>query len=125
VRVFKSKPFARDAKKLGLKDADLLEAVAGAERGLLDADLGGGVVKQRIARGGQGKSGGFRTIILLKSGELAFFVFVFAKNERANIKKAELTAFKELASVMLALDELALTKAVAAGSLIEVNEEMQ
>jgi len=125
VRVFKSKPFTRDAKKFGLKDADLLEAVATAEQGLLDADLGGGVVKQRIARQGQGKSGGFRTIILLKSGKRAFFVFVFAKNERANIKKAELTAFKELASVMLALDELALTKAVAAGSLIEANEEMQ
>jgi len=125
VRVFKSKPFTRDAKKFGLKDADLLEAVAAAEQGLVDADLGGGVVKQRIAREGAGKSGGFRTIILLKSGEIAFFVFVFAKNERPNIKKTELTAFKELASVMLALDELALTKAVAAGSLIEVNEEMK
>ncbi len=125
MRVFKSKPFTRDAKKFGLKDADLLEAVAAAEQGLVDADLGGGVVKQRIAREGQGKSGGFRTIVLLKSGELAFFVFVFAKNERANIKKAELMAFKELASVMFALDELALTKAVATGFLIELNEEMQ
>jgi hypothetical protein len=123
VRIFKSKTFTRDAKKFGLADADLLAAVAAAERGLLDADLGGGVVKQRIAREGEGKSGGFRTIILLKSGERAFFVFVFAKNEQENIKKSELTAFKKLATVLLALDDPALTRAMAAGALTEVNEE--
>jgi hypothetical protein len=120
VRIFKNKTFARDADKFGLKDADLWAAVASVERGLIDADLGGGVIKQRIAREGEGKSAGLRTIILLKSGERAFFVLVFAKNEQENIKKSELAAFKNLASVLLGLDDPALKKAVAAGSLVEV-----
>ena len=76
MRVFKTKSFTRDAKKFGVSEAALLAAV---DREALDADLGGGVVKQRIAREGQGKSGGFRSIILLKPGKSAFFVFVFAK----------------------------------------------
>jgi hypothetical protein len=123
VRIFKNKTFTRDAKKFGLKDSDLLAAVAAAERGLVGADLGGGVIKQRIAREGEGKSGGFRTIILLKSGVRAFFVFVFAKNEQENIKKSELVAFKKLASVLFDLNDPALKQALAAGALIEVSEE--
>jgi hypothetical protein len=123
MRIFKSKTFTRDAKRFGLKDADLLAAVSAAERGLVDADLGGGVFKQRIAREGEGKSAGFRTIVLLKSGERAFFVFVFAKSEQENIKKSDLATFRNLASALFALDDLALKKAVAAESLIEVSGE--
>ena len=123
MRIFKSKTFTRDAKRFGLKDADLLAAVSAAERGLVDADLGGGVFKQRIAREGEGKSAGFRTIVLLKSGERAFFVFVFAKSEQENIKKSDLATFRNLASALFALDDLALKKAVTAGSLIEVSGE--
>lgn len=89
-------------------------------RGLIDADLGGGVIKQRVARAGGGKSGGFRTIILFRAGDRAFFVHGFGKSDVANIRADELAAFRLLAARMLALDDMALARAVASGSLMEV-----
>src|SRR5271163_3794907 len=97
MRVFKNKSFVRFARKARITDAALCAAIADASRGLIDADLGGGVVKQRIARKGGGKSGGFRTIILFRLRERAFFVHGFAKNEKDNIRDDELAAFKMLA----------------------------
>ena len=120
MRIFKTKPFARFARKVGLGDVALCKAVADAERGLLDADLGGGVIKQRIARRGQGKSSGFRVVILYRRGARAFFVHGFAKSEQANIAQDELAALKDFASEMLAYDEDAISKAIASGPLIEV-----
>jgi len=120
VRVLKTKAFARFARKAALDDAALCKAVADAERGLIDADLGGGVIKQRIARCGRGKSGGFRTVILYRRGTRAFFVYGFAKSDRANVSQDELAALKELASEMLAYDEAEITKAIESGPLIEV-----
>lgn len=120
MRIFKNKSFARFARKARLTDAALCEAIDNATRGLIDADLGGGVVKQRIARSGQGKSGGFRTIILFRVGARAFFVHGFAKNEQDNIRDDELAAFKMLAAVLMAYDDAALAKAIANGTLMEV-----
>ena len=100
--------------------AILCKAVHDAERGLIDADLGGGVIKQRIARSGGGKSGGFRTIILVRSGKLAFFVHGFAKNEQDNIDDDELAAFKLLAGQLLNYDEAALKTMVASGVFTEM-----
>jgi hypothetical protein len=120
VRVFKNKPFARFARKARITDAALCTAIADASRGLIDADLGGGVVKQRIARQGGGKSGGFRTIILFRIGERAFFVHGFAKNEQDNIRDDELAAFRLLAAEMLSYDDAALAKAIGNGTLTEV-----
>ncbi|MBN8873680.1 MAG: type II toxin-antitoxin system RelE/ParE family toxin [Rhodospirillales bacterium] len=120
MRVFKNKSFARFARKAGIADAVLCAAIADVSRGLVDADLGGGVVKQRIARPGGGKSGGFRTIILLRIGERAFFVHGFAKNEQDNIREDELAAFKLLAAELLAYGNDALARAVANGTLTEV-----
>lgn len=120
MRIFKNKSFARFARKARLTDAVLCEAIDNASRGLIDADLGGGVVKQRIARPGQGKSGGFRTIILFRVGARAFFVHGFAKNEQDNIRDDELAAFKMLAAVLMAYDDAALAKAIANGTLMEV-----
>jgi hypothetical protein len=122
-RIFKNKPFARFAQKAGLTNAALRASILAADRGLVDADLGGGVIKQRIARPGGGKSGGFRTIILFRLGSLAFFVHGFAKNERASIRQDELDAFKLLAGRMLTYDADALTQAVAAGLFIEVKDD--
>lgn len=120
MRIFKNKPFARFARKARLTDAILCNVVANAERGLIDADLGGFVVKQRIARSGGGKSGGFRTIILFRAGARAFFVHGFAKNEQDNIRDDELAAFRLLAARLLAYDDRALAKAIAEGVLMEV-----
>ena len=103
-----------------MSDEDLLVAVAEIEQGLVDADLGGGVIKKRIAREGRGKSGGFRTIVLLKAGERAFFAYIFAKNDKDNIKPDELNVFKRLAAELLAHDHEALKKDLASGALTEV-----
>jgi hypothetical protein len=120
VRIFKNKPFARFARKARITDANLCDAIDRASRGLIDADLGGGVLKQRIARAGAGKSGGFRTIILFRAGERAFFVHGFAKNEQDNIRDDELAAFKMLAAEMMTYDDAAITKAIANETLTEV-----
>lgn len=120
MRVFKNKAFVRFARKARITDMVLCAAISDVSRGLVDADLGGGVVKQRIARQGEGKSSGFRTIILFRVREKAFFVHGFAKNEQDNIRDDELTAFKMLATDMMAYDDEALTKAIANGTLMEV-----
>ncbi len=120
MRIFKNKSFARFARKSGIEDAVLCEATQSISRGLIDADLGGGVVKQRIARKGEGKSGGYRVIILFRLRERAFFVHGFAKNEQDTIRDDELEAFRMLAARMMAYDDAALAKAVANGTLTEV-----
>jgi hypothetical protein len=120
MRIFKNKPFTRFARKARLDDPALCEAIRSAERGLIDADLGGGVIEQRIARPGKGKSGGFRAMILYKRATKAVFVYGFAKNERANITQDELATLKELAAEILTYDDTALAEAVAFGTLIEV-----
>ena len=102
---------------------ELLEAAKAVASGQWDADLGGGVFKQRIAREGAGKSGGFRTIVLFKVGGHSFFVYGFAKNERANITPKELKALKKLATTFLSLDAEALAKASAAGEIAEVRND--
>ncbi len=120
MRIFKNKWFTRFARQVGLEDTALCAAIREANQGTVDADLGGGVIKQRIARPGAGKSGGFRTIVLFKVGELAFFAYGFAKNARSNIETDELKAFRKLALVMLAYDEDTLAIAVDEGALTEV-----
>ena len=120
MRVFKTKPFARFASREGVTDEELCEAVYQAERGLIDADLGGGVIKQRLAREGQGKSGGFRSILLFRRGSKAFFVYGFAKSDRDNIRRDELKAFRKLADEMLTLDDKALAAAMRNGTIMEV-----
>ena len=92
----------------------------GARNGVIDADLGGGVIKQRIARRGGGRSGGFRTILLFRRGELAFFVHGFAKSNQENIRRKELSGLKSLADEYLALDGAGLATAQATGAIIEV-----
>ncbi len=104
----------------GISDVALCRAVRDAERGLVAADLGGGVIKQRIARSGQGKSGGFRTLIVFRAGTRAIFVHGFAKSEKDNIEKDELVAVKKLAAELLGYDDKTLARAVASGVLQEV-----
>ena len=120
MRTFKTKAFTRFAEKASISDAALCRAVRDAERGLIGADLGGGVIKQRIARPGQGKSGGFRTLIVFRAGTRAIFVHGFAKNEKDNIEKDGLVALKKLAAELLAYDDKTLTRVVASGVLLQV-----
>jgi len=119
--LFKTKAFARFAAKESIADSALCDAVRRAEAGLIDADLGDGVIKQRLARKGQGRSGGFRSIVVFRHGAIAFFVYGFAKNDRDNIDRQELRAFRLLAAEMLAMDRRALTAALRNGTIMEID----
>ncbi len=120
MQTFKTEAFARFADREGLEDAALCEAVRRARDGLIDADLGGGVIKQRIARKGGGRSGGFRTILVFRRGALAFFVHGFAKSDRENLRRKELSGLRSLANEYLSLDAAGLAAAQATGAIIEV-----
>jgi hypothetical protein len=124
-RILKTRPFARFAEREGIGDHALVDAVERAERGLVDADLGGGVLKQRIARPGQGRSGGFRSILLFRRGSLAVFVYGFAKNVRSNIDPDELRAFRKLAGEILRFGDSEISAACANGTLVEVSTNDQ
>lgn len=92
-----------------------------AENGLVDADLGGGVVKQRVAREGAGKSGGYRTLILYRQGDRAVFAFGFAKSAQANISKADLAILREAATEAFRWSDVELDRLVSSGALVEID----
>ena len=101
----------------------LCEAIEQAERGLVDADLGGGLIKQRVARAGQGKRGGYRMLIAFRSKLRAVFLFGFAKNELDNIDDDQLATLRETAAVWLAADAQKIERAIKDGLLIEVRHD--
>ncbi len=123
MRVFRNAWFGRFARREKIKDAALKDAVARAENGIVDADLGGGVIKQRLARPGQGKSGGYRSIIIFRKGERAFFVYGFAKRDRDNLESDEIAAFKKSAKAFFALSDQQLNALLKDGDLTEVPYE--
>jgi hypothetical protein len=120
VRIFKTRSVARYCKSEGITDAQLADAIARAERGLVDAVLGGGLIKQRVARKGQGKSGGWRTLIAYRAGDRAVFLFGFAKNQRDNVGPDQLTQLKAAANEMLTLPPKQLSVRLTDQTLIEV-----
>jgi hypothetical protein len=119
--IYTTRWFDRWARKQGLTTTSLCAAVREMAEGLYDADLGGGFFKKRVARAGQGKSGGFRTLVATNKGSRWVFVFGFPKNERSNIDKDETEALKKLAAHMLSLTAQALDTAQRAGELMKVN----
>jgi hypothetical protein len=125
VRIFKNKWFQRFTRKERIADSDLLEAIEQVEKGQIDADLGGEVLKQRIARQGQGKSKGYRAIILFRRGYRAFFVYGFPKSQQANIRGDEEKQFKEAAKYVLALTEKDLAALIERGDFVEVKANEQ
>lgn len=121
LRIFKTKVFARFARSARITDTDLRDAVARAERGLVDADLGGGVIKQRVARPGQGRSGGFRVLIAYRARTRSVFLFGFAKSARGNVDDDELATAREIAKAWLEADAKAITNALVQGIIQEVD----
>ncbi|HEU4959619.1 MAG TPA: type II toxin-antitoxin system RelE/ParE family toxin [Sphingomonas sp.] len=120
--MFKNGWFERFARKENLSDTALREAIARAQNGLIDADLGGGVIKQRVARPGKGKSGGYRTLILFRRGDRAIFAFGFAKARQANISKADLALLRDAAAEALEWSGEELDRLVASGTLVEIED---
>lgn len=119
--IYTTRWFDRWARKQGLAASSLCAAVHEMTKGLFDADLGSGLYKKRIARPGQGKSGGYRTLVATNQGNRWVFVYGFQKNERSNIDKSEEEALKKLAAHLLSLTAQAVTTAKQAGELIEVD----
>ncbi|MDQ3960324.1 MAG: type II toxin-antitoxin system RelE/ParE family toxin [Pseudomonadota bacterium] len=124
-RVFKTRHFSRWMRKTELTDQALCEAVVAMEQGLIDADLGGGVIKKRVPLPGRGKSGSTRTLVATNRGNRWFFVFGFEKNERANVSPKELEALKAIAADLLRLSSDELNAHVESEALQEICHDCQ
>jgi hypothetical protein len=120
LRLFKSKGFIRFARRQRISDENLREAVRRAESGLLDAQLGGGVIKQRVARPGEGRSGGYRVLVAYRPRTLSVFLHGFAKSERDNVDDDELATLRDIAKGWFEADAQALAGAIADGLIQEV-----
>ena len=121
MRIFKTKWLARFARRGRIDDHSLREAIERAERGIIDADLGEGLIKQRVARTGQGRSGGYRMLVAYMAQDRAVFLYAFAKNERDDIGQDELLSLREIAARWLAIDPAQITKAIESDELQEVS----
>ena len=122
MRIFKNKWFTRFADKEGITDGELREMVNQLEAGQADADLGGGVYKVRVARPGEGKSGGYRVIVFFRSEERTFYQYAFPKSSRGSINQKELRSYKRMAKIRFAMSNSELAVAINAGEFIEIEE---
>ena len=121
MRIFKTKWFVRYARVERIGDHSLREAIERAERGIVDADLGSGIIKQRVARRGQGRSGGYRLIIAYRPANRAVFLYGFAKNERDNIEDDELETLREIGAAWLEAKADRIEHAIKEGILQEAS----
>jgi hypothetical protein len=120
LRILKSRTFARWAKGDGVTDAALCRAAYEVAQGLIDAHLGGSLLKKRIGRDHGGKRGGFRTIIAYRERDRLIFMYGFAKSERDNIRAIERSALIALGAELMTYDDIDLARAIAAGTLVEI-----
>ena len=125
MRIFKTKVFSRFAKKEQISDTALLKAVERAEKGLIDADLGRHIIKQRIGRDGQGRSSGYRVIIAVRLKKRYVFITGFAKNEKDNLSDNELETTQDVASGWLNADANQIKLALIEGELKEIKHEKE
>lgn len=123
MRILKVKTFARFQRRERLADASLVKAVREASMGLVDADLGGGLIKQRIARSGEGKRGGYRVLVAHRRGWRAVFLLGFAKSDRANVDGVELRELRAQAREFLMLDDEAMETLLVDEDLVEVEHD--
>ena len=121
MRVYRMKTFRRFQRREGIDDEELTKAIRRAERGLVDAELGSGIIKQRIARGGQGRSSGFRVMIAYRAGARAVFLYGFAKNEKDNIAEDELNALRQIAVDLLTASNEDLERMINDSRLTELS----
>lgn len=123
MQIFKTKWLARFARREGITDKSLRDAIERAENGLVDADLGGGLIKQRVARKGQGRSSGYRMIVGYRLRDRAVFLVGFAKNERENIENDELLSLREIAQNWLAAEAPRIQAELELGNLQEIDHD--
>jgi len=123
--IIKTKTFDRWARKASLTDDSIINAVDEMTRGLVDAELGSGVFKKRVALPGKGKSGGVRTLLATNLKNKWFFIFGFEKSDRSNISAKELEVIKSMANDLLSMDIEKIIKAITDGFLTEVKHEKE
>ena|SRR5258708_30841772 len=123
MQIFKTRWLARFARHERITDDSLREAIARADRGLIDADLGGGLIKQRVARQGQGRSGGYRMIVAYRERDRAVFFYGFAKSDRENLNQNELLTARKVATDFLASDAAGLARAIEENEIEEVSND--
>jgi hypothetical protein len=120
MRIFKHKTFHQWAKKEKLADSMLIQAIEEISQGLVDASLGSGLYKKRIAMPGQGKRGSYRTLLAFKTHDKAFFLYGFCKNQKDNIDENEKKIYKKLAIDLLTIDEQTIKVLINTRILFEV-----
>ena len=125
MRVFKTKGLIRFARRERITDAVLREAIERADRSTIDADLGGGLIKQRLARPGQGRSGGYRVIVAYRVKGRAVFLYGFAKNDLDNISADQLQTFRAIGANWLAASAAVIRQAIDEGELQEIGHDEQ
>jgi len=125
LRVFKTKGLIRFARRERITDAVLREAIERADRSTIDADLGGGLIKQRLARPGQGRSGGYRVIVAYRVKGRAVFLYGFAKNDLDNISADQLQTFRAIGANWLAASAAVIRQAIDEGELQEIGHDEQ
>jgi hypothetical protein len=111
---------ARFARRENISHDSLCEAIVRAEQGLVDADLGSGLIKQRVARAGKGRSGGYRTIIAYRRAGRAIFLFGFAKSGQENTGTDELKTARDIAAIWIPADTARIIRGLQEGELEEV-----
>jgi hypothetical protein len=119
MRFFQKPWFRRFAANENITEEALKKIVENLDTGRFDASLGGYVYKQRLARRGQGKSGGYRVLLFYKQGDRVFFVYAFPKSQRANITQREKGVLKAEAAILMGLTEVELNTLVSQGEFYE------
>lgn len=122
MQIFKTRTFNRWAIHAGITSYELCQAVADMQAGLIDAQLGSNLVKQRVRQKGRGKRGSFRTILATNYNHRCIFIYGFAKNERENFDATEFKMLKKLAVTLLEMDETLIRQALIRGELLEISD---
>jgi hypothetical protein len=125
VLIFKTKWFARFARKEHISDKMLMNAIREIEQGLADGELGTELIKKRISRIGEGKRGGYRTVIAYRVWSLSVFLYGFPKNAKSNLSPVELNVYRKLAHIYLGFSSEDLAKAQQYGEIEEVHHEKE
>lgn len=124
MRIYKTKEFGRLARKAGVSDEGLIEAVERAERGLKDGEIGKFLIKQRIAgTDNRGSATGYRAILFFKSRETSVFLHLFAKSGKGNLTGPEEDAYRDAAKIIAKLSEETISALVAGSKWIEIEHE--
>ena len=123
MRIFKNKHFYKWASDIGLDDKSLLNAANEIAAGKYEASLGQKIFKKRIALNNTGKSGSTRTVIAFQQGSHVFYMYGYAKNQKANMTRTEIRALQKLAQSYFELSDKDLCIAVKAKILKEIKHE--